>query len=160
MITWYHPWLNLNMDALLHYKDAIMGAMATQIISIKIVFSTVYSGADQSKYQSSASLAFVRGINRWPVYSPHKGPVTRKMFVFDDVIMWNYFGTTNGGQCRALVCVFFTASLYTFLNKQSRGRWYETSGHSCALTILTKCIISHMLQTGRGNQKYFPLHEP
>ena len=39
------------------------------------------------KYQSSASLAFVRGIHRWPVNSPHKWPVTRKMFPFDDVIM-------------------------------------------------------------------------
>ena len=46
-----------------------------------------YSGADQRKYQSSTSLAFVRGIHRWPVNSPHKGPVTRKMFPFDDVIM-------------------------------------------------------------------------
>ena len=36
---------------------------------------------------SSASLALVRGIHRWPVNSPHKGPVTRKTFPFDDVIM-------------------------------------------------------------------------
>ena len=43
--------------------------------------------ADQRKHQSSASLAFVRGIHRWPVNSPHKGPVTQKMFPFDDVIM-------------------------------------------------------------------------
>ena len=53
-----------------------------------IVFSTVYSGADQRKHQSSASLAFVRGIHRGPVNSPHKWPVTRKMFPFDDVIMF------------------------------------------------------------------------
>ena len=39
------------------------------------------------KHQSSASLAFVRGIHRWPVNSPHKGPVTRKIFLFDGVIM-------------------------------------------------------------------------
>ena len=39
------------------------------------------------KHQSSASLSFVRGIHRSPVNSPHKGPVTRKMFPFDDVIM-------------------------------------------------------------------------
>ena len=49
--------------------------------------STVYSDADQRKHQSSASLAFVRGIHRGPVNSPHKWPVTRKMFPFDDVIM-------------------------------------------------------------------------
>ena len=52
-----------------------------------IVYSTVYSDADQRKYKNSASLAFVRGIHRWPVNSPHKWPVTRKMFPFDDVIM-------------------------------------------------------------------------
>ena len=64
-----------------------MRAMASQITSLTIVYSTVYSGTDERKHQSSASLAFVRGIDRWPVNSPHKGPVTRKMFPFDDVIM-------------------------------------------------------------------------
>ena len=62
-----------------------MGTIASQITSLIIVYSTVYSGADQSKHQSSASLALVRGIHRGPVNSPHKWPVTRKMFPFDDV---------------------------------------------------------------------------
>ena len=57
------------------------------IVSLTIVYSTVYSVTDQSKHQSPASLAFVRGIHRWPVNSPHKGPVMRKIFPFDDVIM-------------------------------------------------------------------------
>ena len=70
-----------------HYDDVIMDAIASQITSLTIVFLTVYSGADQSKHQSSASLAFVWGIYRGPVNSPHKWPVTRKMFPFDDVIM-------------------------------------------------------------------------
>ena len=70
-----------------HYSDVIMGAMASQITSLTVVYSTVHSGADQRKFQSSASLAFVRGIHWWPVNSLHKGPVTRKMFHFDDVIM-------------------------------------------------------------------------
>ena len=72
-----------------YYSDVIMGAMASQIISLIIVYSTVYSGADERKHQSSASLAFVRGIDRWPVNSPHKWPVTRNIFPFDDVIMSN-----------------------------------------------------------------------
>ena len=76
------PWL---LTA--HYDDVIMTAMASQITSLTIVYSIVYSGTDQRKHQSSASLAFVRGIHRGPVNSPHKGPVTRKMFPFDDVIM-------------------------------------------------------------------------
>ena len=64
-----------------------MGTMASQITSLAIVYSTVYSGADKRKHQSSASLAFVWGIHRGPVNSPHKWPVTREMFPFDDVIM-------------------------------------------------------------------------
>ena len=72
-----------------HYDDVIMGTIASQITSLTIVYSTVYSGADQSKHQSSASLAFVWGIHRGLVNSPHKWPVTRKMFPFDDVIMTN-----------------------------------------------------------------------
>ena len=64
-----------------------MGSKASQITSLTIVFSTVYSDADQRKHQSFASLAFVRGIHWEPVNSPHKWPVTRKMSTFDDVIM-------------------------------------------------------------------------
>ena len=70
-----------------HYNDVIMGTIASQITSLTIVYSTVYSDTDQRKYQSSASLAFLRGIHRRPVNSPHKCSVTRKMFPFDDVIM-------------------------------------------------------------------------
>ena len=65
-----------------------MGAIASQITSLTIVYTIVYSDTDQRKHQSSAPLAFVRGIHRGPVNSPHKGPVTRKMFPFDDVIMF------------------------------------------------------------------------
>ena len=67
--------------------SVIMSAMASQIISLIIVYSTVYSGTDQRKHHSSASLACEREIHRWPVNSPHKGPITRKMFPLDDVIM-------------------------------------------------------------------------
>ena len=70
-----------------HYNDVIMGTMSSQITRLGIVYSSVYSVADQRKHQSSASLAFVRGIHQWLVNSPHKGPVTQKMFTFDDVIM-------------------------------------------------------------------------
>ena len=54
-----------------HYSDVIMSAMASQVTSLTFVYSTVYSGADQRKHQTSASLAFVREIHRWPVNSPH-----------------------------------------------------------------------------------------
>ena len=72
-----------------HYSDVIMSTMESRITSLTILYSTIYSGANQRKHQSSASLAFVRGIHRSSVNSPHKGPVTRKMFPFDDDIMLN-----------------------------------------------------------------------
>ena len=77
-------WAN---DDPFHYNDVIMNAMASQITGVSIIYSTICSGADQRKHQSSASLVFVRGIHWWPLNSPHKGPVTRKIFPFDDVIM-------------------------------------------------------------------------
>ena len=67
----------------------------SQITSLPIFYSTVYSRRRSKKHQSSASLAFVRGIHRWPVNSPHKWPVTRKMFPFDDVIMRNISISTS-----------------------------------------------------------------
>ena len=70
-----------------HYKDVVMGTVASQITSVSIVCQKVCSGADQRKHQTSASLAYGRAIRRWPVDSTHKGPVTRKMLPFDDVIM-------------------------------------------------------------------------
>ena len=70
-----------------HYDDVIMTMLASQITSLTVVYSIVYSGVNQRKHQSSASLAFVREIHRGPVNFAHKWPVTRKMFPFDDVIM-------------------------------------------------------------------------
>ena len=73
-----------------HYDDVIMTMLASRITSLTVVYSIVYSGVNQRKHQSSASLAFVREIHRGPVNFPHKWPVTRKMFPFDDVIMQIY----------------------------------------------------------------------
>ena len=71
-----------------HKNDVIMSAMASQITSLSIVYSSVYLGADQRKHQSSSSLAFM-----WEVTGD------RKMFSFDDVIMSHakYSGPNNGG---------------------------------------------------------------
>ena len=82
-----------------NYSDVIMGAIASQITSLMTVYSTVYSDADQRKHQSTASLAFVRGIHQWPVNSPHKRPVTRKMLPFDDVIMYICYAFYTPGWC-------------------------------------------------------------
>ena len=94
----------------LHNSDVIMSAMASEIAGASIVYSNVCSGADQRKHQSSASLAFGREIHRWPVNSPHNGPLTRKMFPFDDVIVG--------------ICLHFVFTSYRF------------SQLNCALTFL------------------------
>ena len=101
---------------LFHYNEVIMGAMASQITSLTIVYSTVYSGTDERKHQSSASLAFVRGIHRWPVNSPHKWPVTRKMLPFDDVIM--YIPET------ILRCIWLSLSWFHVHCKRCSREWH------------------------------------
>ena len=75
-----------NLFAKNHYNDVIMVKSASLITSLTIVNSTVYSSADQRKLLSPTSLAFVWGIHRSPVNSPHKRPVTRIMLPFGDVI--------------------------------------------------------------------------
>ena len=79
-----------------HFGNVIMGAIPSQITSLNIFYSTVCSDTNQRKYQSSASLAFVWGIHWGPVNSPHKWPVTPKMFPFDDVIMTSISIKENG----------------------------------------------------------------
>ena len=114
-----------------HYDDVRMVVMASQNISLTIVYSTVYSDAHQSKHQSSASLAFVWGIHRGPVNSPHKWPVTRKMSPFDDVIMfalllfclkcnefsregWNEHDVQTQGQQYEAICMFLIRLCQSF----------------------------------------------
>ena len=81
-----------------------MRALESQITSLTIVYSTFYADADQRKHQSSASLALVWGIHRWPVNSPHKGPVTRKIFPFDDVIMYFNYRVCGSMKVHWVIC--------------------------------------------------------
>ena len=77
-----------------HYSDVIMDTMASQITSV-LMFTQPFIHAQIKKHQSSALLAFVRGIHRRPVNCPHKGPVSRKMFPFDDVIMYSKLSASH-----------------------------------------------------------------
>ena len=78
-----------------HYSDAIMSMMESQFTGVSIVYSTICSGADHRKHQSSASLAFVRGIYQSQMDSLHKGPVNRKnVFIwlrYQCIILWYSF---------------------------------------------------------------------
>ena len=117
--NYWYMWQGPTSRTHKHYSEVIMSAMASRITSLTIVCSTVYSGTEQRKHQCSAPLAFVRGIHRWPVNSPHKGPVTRKIFPFDDVIMdtqiWSSFFHTNKTSQSGLyhLCVSNTLAMMT-----------------------------------------------
>ena len=107
-----------------HYSDVIMSAMASQITSLTIVYSTFYSGADQRKNKSSASLAFAGNS---PVSSPHKRPVTRKMFPFDDSHHVIY-GNKLPMHFRAVYRI----------REISQRQWTNHAGHGLVLSIPTR----------------------
>ena len=88
-------YLSLTQNYNWHYSDVILTTMASQITTSRLFTESSVQAQIKKKHQSSAPLAFLRGIHPWPVNSPHKGPVTRKMFAFDDVIM-------EGKECRVL----------------------------------------------------------
>ena len=142
MMTW------ISMKWQRHYSDVIMGAIASQITSLTIVYSSVYSGADQRKHQSSASLAFVRGIHRRPVNYPHKGPVTRKMFPFDDVLMVKPFSRK-----KRMVYLFMVMFLLIY-NRES-----FISGHaSKEYSLMNNCSESGYLVLPEGWWRIMDVH--
>ena len=102
-------WLSVNS----HYDYVIMTMLASQITSLTVVYSIVYSGVNQRKHQSSASLAFVREIHRGPVNFPHKWSVTRKMFPFDDVIMIHQY---LGHRWYQDILFAFSQSVFPFIH--------------------------------------------
>ena len=75
----------------IHYNDVIMSEIAPQITSLTIVYSSVYSGADQRKLQSSVSLAIVRGNSPVTGEFPTQRASNPEMFTFDDYIMFLIF---------------------------------------------------------------------
>ena len=138
---------------ILHYNDVIMGAMASQITSLTSVHSTVYSRRRSKKHQSSALLAFVRGIHRWPVNCLHKGPVTWKMFPFDDVIMvhwytavpvcspWYSRQTLHGSQMRSNYWISFVRPKSYLCIAFVSVLLYEISGYILDSVITELCYI-------------------
>ena len=87
-----------------------MSAMASPITSLTIVYSTVYSGADQRKHKSSASLAFVRGIHRWPVNSPQGASnaehvsIWWRLMIQREIDRWNEHWIDDKMQLQLILC--------------------------------------------------------
>ena len=122
----------VNSNTFMHYNNVIIGAIASQVTSLTIAYATVYSSADHRKHQSSASMASVRRIHRWLVNSPHKWPVTRKMYRFDYVIMIkidHYLTAKKHSKTQTVFIITLTAhgtigsTIHVFADNQ--GQWYR-----------------------------------
>ena len=107
-----------------------MDSMASQITSLAIVYSTIYSGTDQRKHQSSVSLAFVQGIPQSPVNSLPKWPVTQKMFPFDDVIMGS------------LVLRINHQNIFIFLLIHVSWQLRTSRSFTCFLAVVSGCFLN------------------
>ena len=136
MMTHFN-WYDMQQN---HYSDIIMGEMASKITSLTIVYSIAYSGADQRKHQSSMSLASVRAIDRWPVNSPHKWPVTRKPIPFDDVIMTTmkadhelYLKSSPTSPSEIILCMRPANERWPYNVTLSLIGWVHSQNDSCNL---------------------------
>ena len=135
-----------------YYHDVVMSAMASQITSLVIVYSTVYSSADQRKHEISASPAFVQEIHRWPVNSPHKGPVMTKMFPF----WWRHHG------CDMDLDILVSCHDILQTEVDAPGQWYRKNINChwlpCELTLLLLDIgFTHQF-TGAKYKLYERVH--
>ena len=130
----------------LHYSDVILGVMVSQITYLTIIYSTVYSDADQRKHQSSASLAFVWGIHRWPVNSPHKWPVTWKCFhlmtscVMDVIVYCVYVMTYLRFACLEMqgISYWITGWIFTVRHVKFPINFHLTFANTESSKLLTK----------------------
>ena len=125
------------------YDDVIMRGMASQITSLPIVYLTVYSGTDQIKHQSFASLAFVQGIHQWPVVnSPHRWPVTRKKFPFVAVSMT--YVKYSAGQEHTFRDILFLKSLKEyFISRNCHAIFFTPLAHCEGNLPVNTWIPSH-----------------
>ena len=141
-----------------------MSAVVSQITSFAIVNPTVYSTANRRKHQSIASLAFVRGIHRWPVNSPHKRTVMLKILPFDDVIMILTHESRNKMAiilCTTIIWLFFKINIVIF--------WFEFHRNHFPTARVTIYIDSDNLlmhrwpmdfpHKGPVTRKMFPLDD-
>ena len=141
MISLLSAWAHISTDSQ-HYNGVITSAMASQVTSHTIVYSTFIQGADQRKCQSSASLIFVRGIHWWSVNSPHKGPVTWKMFPFDDVIsIGNPIVEIRLSYDRLIFTMGFPILVRWHLYIESGPGWFKTQWHTCDITVMSLLLL-------------------
>ena len=121
-----------------HYNDSLMSVMVSQITSLTICYSTVYSSVYQRKHQIASSLAF---SDQWPVNSSHKQAVTRKMFPFDDAIMY----TSGTGYYQNVQWYRELDLLSFFLDSDTVALKFK--GVQNRIQTLCKCVSSEISQS-------------
>ena len=126
-IALYATWMEM-----LHYTDVIMTTMASQITSLTVVYSTVYSDADQRKHQRSASLAFVRGIHRdrWKCFHLMTSSCEWNRFTAcntncNQALFWYCFMNFTSDNCAANI------TQVKFMMTSSNGKVFRVSDHLC-----------------------------
>ena len=95
-----YPFISYNLTLNLHYCDVIMGAMGRKSPASWLFTQPLIQAQINQNIKAPRHWPFVRGIHRLPVNSPHKWPVTRKIFPFDDVIVNNMHVKDRNGLCR------------------------------------------------------------
>ena len=121
-------WSILRISFLTHYNDVIMGVISSHIISLTIVYSTVYSDADQSKHQSSASLAFVRGIDRDRWIPRTKGQLRGKCFHLMTSSCNNYLSHRPFSQCSSHRIITTFLGLITNVGSDGHAKKIKVRG--------------------------------
>ena len=119
----------------------------------------------EQKHQSSASLAFVQGIHRWPVNSRHKGPVTWKMFPFDDVIMCTKTMPVNqshiAGVWKIYLRIYYDENILPCYEKESIHRYVWNmnmrvilfrQNDFCVTTIIQSYFLKRKLDMNYGSR--------
>ena len=117
-VSWRH-----HVPIITYYSEVILNTMASQITGVSIVYSTVCSDADQRKYQSSASQAFVRGIHRWPVNSPAQSASNAE----NASIWWHHYANTSyhsGGEYGKSRSVPYLPMFWLFVSTGQQLLWY------------------------------------
>ena len=111
-----------------HYNDVIMGAMASQITSLTIVYSTVYSGEDQREHESSASLAFVENVSIW--WRHHVDSMLNLLWEIDPFIQYlNWWFrlccfADRSDLCCGIYALFIRYGLWYQRKCSALERWY------------------------------------
>ena len=147
-------WMNLFIT---HYNDVIMSAL------VSLITNCLFRCRSKKASKLRVTGLCVRGIHRWPVNSPHKGPVTRKMFPFDDVIMPHVLDSSQSNRwpliTRFTLQINHTATIHTwiagnFLTPTRRSVFHTDWLIIWPWAILWKITVTYQQCTVPGSSRW------